>query len=62
MDYAYIAKFYNHDGPINLAAAFGTTRANINGVYQFMKMNREVEFYKSLWDKSNVNFKKELVR
>lgn len=49
-DRAYIARFYEYDGPTNLAALFGKKRQYIMQLVAFMQASGEYERYKNLSD------------
>ena len=49
-EYAYIAKFYKHDGVSSMAALFGIKKTEVYNIYGRMKMNGTLEFYSNLWD------------
>lgn len=62
MDYAYIAKFYHHDGAKNMAVLFGISERGMINMYTQMRMRGDVKKFCEIWDKLDVNSKKELVK
>lgn len=55
MEKAYFAKFYEIDGPLMMGDLLKVEANNLRDLFQRMKRNQRLEYYRSLWDKKNVN-------
>lgn len=52
---AYIAKFYEYDGPVRLADALDLTINTVIKRYTRMQATRQVHEYRRMWDEQDVN-------